>query len=912
MAKNLKLQVKNTQLAQALKLGNAKKSSAKKKKEEELVSPPAEEVFTPSAVSESVEAPPEKKEPPIEKVAEGPLVQEIATPPSLPPAPELEKPKERVEPPRERRFEERRERPYPPRSFEKGRPQQERQRVDRPQPYRQERPPYRQERSGQPYRKGAPSAPRSSSPYPRRDASSPYPRRDASSPYPRRDASSPYPRRDASSPYPRRDASSPYPRRDASSPSSRPPYSGNRTAAPRPPRPSNLPRSEGPMRAAQPSRSSETRPQRKATAFKDYQDLRPQKKTMSEQSGFDSRDRMGLRSRDDEAWRKKRPSQKLKKSEMDETIRPKALHVRLPITIKDLATEMKLKSSQLISKLFMQNVIVTINDYLDDETIVQLLGQDFGCDITIDTKEEERIQITDKTIKQEIEESSPEDLILRPPVITFMGHVDHGKTSLIDAIRKTNVAAGEAGAITQHIGAFKCHSPIGDITILDTPGHEAFSAMRARGADVTDLIVLVVAGDEGIREQTVEAIMQAKAANTPIMIAINKSDKPTFNQENVYRQLAEHELLPEAWGGSVITVNCSALTGAGISDLLEMLSIQSEVLELKANPKARARGTVIESEMHKGMGSVATLLVQNGTLHKGDAIVFDLHYARVKTMHDEHGKELEEAGPSTPIKITGLSGLPEAGSEFVAVISEREAREIAHARQEQHQHKQQKEKRISLESLLEKKVESDKKKVLNLILRADVQGSLEALKQSLEKIQTDKVDLFFVSEGVGQISESDIELAVTSNSTIIGFHTKIESHAETLIKQKKPTIKLHDIIYHAVEDVRCCMRNLLDKIQQENEMGEAIVKTTFKSSQLGIIAGCQVIDGLIKRNHHARLIRDGKVIWKGYIASIKRVKEDVREVVKGLECGILLQNYSDLKEDDKIQTYEITYLEQEL
>lgn len=622
---------------------------------------------------------------------------------------------------------------------------------------------------------------------------------------------------------------------------------------------------------------------------------------------------MGLRSRDDEAWRKKRPSQKAKKSDYDETIRPKQLHLRLPITIKDLATEMKLKASQLISKLFMQGVIVTINDFLDDETVVQLLGHEFGCEITIDTKEEERIKITDKTIKEEIEKADPSEIVLRPPVVTFMGHVDHGKTSLIDSIRKSNLAAGEAGAITQHIGAFKCHSAVGDITILDTPGHEAFSAMRERGADVTDLVVLVVAGDEGIREQTLEAINQAKAAGVPIMVAINKSDKPGFNPENVYRQLAEQELLPEAWGGTTVTVNCSALTGAGIDELLEMLSLQSEVLELKASPNSRARGAVIESEMHKGLGAVATLLVQNGTLRTGDSIVFDYHYAKVKTMHDEHGQELSEAGPSTPVKITGLSGLPEAGSEFVAVVSEREAREIAHARQEMHKDKiQQKEKRAGLEGLLEKKAESEKKKTLNLILLADVQGSLEALKQSLQKIHSKKVDLFFVSEGVGQISESAIELAAASNSTIIGFHTKVESHAETLIKQKKVSIKLHDIIYHAVDDVRTAMRDLLDKIPQENEMGEAEVKAVFKSSQLGLIAGCQVSDGLIKRNHLSRLIRDGKVIWKGTIASLKRGKEDVREVSKGLECGILLSGYSDFKEGDRIQTYEITYLEQEL
>ena len=598
--------------------------------------------------------------------------------------------------------------------------------------------------------------------------------------------------------------------------------------------------------------------------------------------------------------------------EQEEIIRPKELKVRLPISIKDLASEMKLKASQLIAKMFMKGIVVTLNDLLDDETTIQLLGHDFDCEISIDTAEADRVRITDKTIKQEILESPSASLILRPPVAAFMGHVDHGKTSLIDVIRKSNVAAGEAGEITQHIGAFKCHTPVGDLTILDTPGHEAFSAMRSRGADVTDIIVLVIAGDEGIRTQTVEAITQAQTANVPILVAINKSDKPNFNAENVYRQLADQNLLPEAWGGTTITVNCSAVSGNGIKELLEMLALQAEILELKANPAMRARGTVIESEMHKGMGAVATVLVQNGTLRVGDAIVFAQHYARVKTMQDEHGRQVLEAPPSTPVKITGLSGLPEAGNEFIAVANEKEARELAEKRSEGKRNAQQQlMKRASLESLMQDK-KTLPKKVLTLILRADVQGSVEALKISLQKIQSDKVEINFISTGVGEISESDVQLAAASKATILGFHTQIESHAESLIKKLKVAVKMHDIIYHAVDDIRELMLNLLDKIPQESDTGTAEIKAVFKASQLGVIAGCIVIDGLIKRSHHVRLVRDGEIVWKGSISSLKRVKEDVREIAKGFECGILLNNYNDVKVGDLIQAFEITYLTQEL
>lgn len=638
----------------------------------------------------------------------------------------------------------------------------------------------------------------------------------------------------------------------------------------------------------------------------------PQKR--KEQRTFDARDRQGLRDLENEAWRKRRAFKPAKKRYEEQVIiRPKEISVRLPIMIKDLAHDMKLKSSQLIAKLFMKGIILTLNDFLDDETVVQLLGHDFDCEIKIDTTEQQRIQITDRTIRQEIDSTDRGQLVLRPPVVTFMGHVDHGKTSLIDSIRKSNRAASEAGAITQHIGAFKVQTKAGDVTILDTPGHEAFTEMRSRGATVTDIVILVIAGDEGIRAQTDEAIRQAQEAKVPILVALNKCDKPTFDAQKVYRELADRQLLPESWGGTTITVNCSALSGQGINELLEMIALQAEILELRANPASRARGTVLESEMHKGLGAVATILVQNGSLHKNDAIVFGHFSGRIKTMQDDYGHSIEEAGPSTPVKITGLSELAEAGEEFVVVKNEKEARSLAEERVAGHKRSQlQGAKITSLERMMAKK-ESGEKKILPVILRADVQGSLEALKNSLLKIHSDKVRLEIVNADVGEISESDIALAAASKSHIIGFHTRIESRAEDLIKQKNVKVVLHDVIYHLIDDVKILMKSLLDKLEKENDVGAALVKTVFKSSQLGAIAGCQITDGIIKRTNFVRQVRDGNIIWKGKIASLKRQKEDVKEVSKGLECGILLDGQrGDIKEGDILQAYEITYLEQEL
>lgn len=642
----------------------------------------------------------------------------------------------------------------------------------------------------------------------------------------------------------------------------------------------------------------------KGFASKEFRDVKPARRQSTKPSTQGGEDDGEFR------WRKKRQGKRIQQE--DVTVRPTTLKIRVPIAIKDLASEMKLKASQLISKLFLQGLTVTLNDLIEDETTIQLLGQEFGCEITIDTSEEERIRITDKSIKEEIEATPEGELQYRPPIVAFMGHVDHGKTSLIDAIRKTNRAAGEAGAITQHIGAFRCSTSVGDIAILDTPGHEAFSAMRARGADATDIVVLVVAGDEGIRAQTLEAIKHAKAANVTIVVAINKSDKPNYNAENIYRQLADNELLPETWGGQTLTVNCSAVTGAGIKELLEMLALQAEVMELRANPHSRARGIVLESEMHKGMGSVATVLVQNGTLRIGDPVVFGQTWGRVKTMRNEFSQELQEAGPSTPVEITGLSGLPEAGDEFIVVKNEREARDIAEVRK---QGVKQSifllKKKPSVESMMQQ-TEPSTKKTLNLILRADVQGSLEALRVALEKIKSTKAEINIIFAGIGEVSESDIQLAATSKAVVLGFHTQIESHAESMVKQLAVQVRLHDIIYHAIDDIKAIMVTLLDKIALETDKGKAEVKALFKSSHLGMIAGCIVSEGSIHRNHHLRIMREGKSIGKATISSLKRVKEDVREVAKGLECGIVLNKSPELAVGDVLEAFEVSYITQEL
>ena len=652
---------------------------------------------------------------------------------------------------------------------------------------------------------------------------------------------------------------------------------------------------------------------RKTSKFKEFKESKALKK-FQQTRAFDSRDRQGLRANDDGGWRRRRHQKVKRVVPEEEIIRPASLHIKLPITVKDLAAQMKRKSAELIQKLFMQGAVVMINDYLDDETTVLLIGEEFGCTITIDTSEEERLAITGKTIAEEIAESPADEIKNRAPIITFMGHVDHGKTSLIDAFRKSNLTAGEAGAITQHIGAFRCKTPTGGmITLLDTPGHEAFTAMRSRGANLTDLIILVVAGDEGMKQQTDEALELAKEAKVPIIVAINKCDKPGFNAEEVYRQLADREMLPEAWGGETVTVNCSAVSKQGMDELLELVLLQSDLLELKSNPTYRARGAVIEAEMQKGLGLSATLLVQNGTLKKGDSLVIEHVYGRIKTMHDDKGKLIDTAEPSIPVKVTGLSDLPEVGSEFIVVESEKEARKLSKERSDVSKRVVHSHGTSGLEGLMQAQQQKESKKILNIILKTDVHGSIEAIQNAIkEKIKSEKAEINVISADIGAISESDIQLAAASNAVIIGFHVNVEMHAESLIKETKVAIHTFDVIYHLIDKCKEMLTELLDKVREENHVGTARVQQIFKSSHLGIIAGCIVVDGIIKRTYYAKLMRKGEKVWEGNIASLKRVKEDVKEVSKGIECGILLQNYTEIQPEDEIEAYEITYVKQEL
>lgn len=948
-----KLNIKNTQIAGAINLRGLKaKLSKKKPEDEEMPLPSKEETVESKAKKTPPKKEVEKTKPKVSKAQPKEDLQvsspEIKAEPKheeIRPQhhvvekkeePKIEHPtisKETHLPPKEEKaapqppspsFE---RRDYPPRRDEGRR---EEGRDERRDDYRRDdrssgyRPPYKppygrsdsRSDSRSDYRPGGGSSggypPRQHGSYPPRGPSS-YPPRSGPPPYRREGGAPPYRREGGPPPY-RREGGAPPFRREGGPPhreGGRPPYSGPRPFTPRP-FPSGAPfppkdgftKDEGRQRPFR-----EDRPRKPAG---DDAGKSPTKGRPVEEKTFDSRTRHGLVEEDEgEFRRRRRPKHSLKHHIQQEIIRPTKIKIRLPIILKELAQEMKLKASELVQKLFLQGIVVTLNDILDDETTVQLLGQEFGCEITIDTTEAQRVRISDKKVREEITQGDTSQLVLRPPVVAFMGHVDHGKTSLIDAIRKSNRAAKEVGAITQHIGAFKCETQFGPLTILDTPGHEAFSLMRERGAEVTDIVVLVIAGDEGVQEQTVEAINIAKSTKATIVVAITKSDKPAYNTELVFRQLAEHELLPEAWGGQTITVSCSAVSGKGVQELLEMLALQAEVLELKANPQFRARGMVIESQMQQGHGAVATVLVQNGTLHVQDALVFGSEWAKVKSMRDENGVDLKSALPSTPVQITGLSGLPEAGDEFIVVKNEKEASEIAEARKQGRRETaffQSKKK--SLETMMEKA--TSVKKILPVILRADVQGSLEALRKALERIRSDKAELNIVSQGVGQISESDVLLAATSSARIIGFHTSLEAHAEPLVKENAVQVFLHDIIYHAVDKTKELMKALLDKIAQETDKGKAEVKAIFKSSQLGLIAGCQVIDGSITRNSHIRVRRGDEVVFRGPIASLKRVKDDAREVQKGMECGILLQGFKDVKVGDILEAYDVTYIEQEL
>ena len=568
------------------------------------------------------------------------------------------------------------------------------------------------------------------------------------------------------------------------------------------------------------------------------------------------------------------------------------------LSVAELAKKLHREPSEIIKKLFMLGVMATINQELDKDAI-ELICADYGVEV----EEEIRVDITDLETHFEQGEVNEGEMEERPPVVTIMGHVDHGKTTLLDSIRNTKVTAGEAGGITQHIGAYQVEVNGKKISFLDTPGHAAFTTMRARGARVTDMAIIVVAADDGVMPQTVEAINHAKAAEVPIIVAVNKMDKPSANPDRVMQELTEHGLVPEDWGGDTIFVPISALKGEGIDQLLEMILLVSEVAELKANPNRAALGTVIEAQLDKGRGSVATLLVQDGTLRVGDPIVVGHAYGRVRAMVNDIGRRVKEAGPSTPVEITGLNDVPQAGDRFVVFEDEKTARSVGESRamtaiQAQRSEKQ----RVTLDNLFEQMSQGEVKE-LNLIVKADVQGTVEAMAASLMKIDVEGVNVKIIHTGAGAITESDISLAAASNAIVIGFNVRPDANAKRAAEAEGVDIRLHRIIYKVIEEIEAAMKGMLDPEYEEKIIGQAEVRQTIKVSKVGTIAGSYVTEGKMQRDAGVRVIREGIVVFEGELDSLKRFKDDAKEVAKGYECGITIKNYNDVKEGDIIEAF---------
>ena len=583
-----------------------------------------------------------------------------------------------------------------------------------------------------------------------------------------------------------------------------------------------------------------------------------------------------------------------------EKARNAQLKISIPdeITVGELATRLKQSAAKVVAKFMQMGEMHAISDVVDFDTAA-LIAEEFHAKV----EHEVHVSIEERLFVQE--EDNAADLVERPPVVVVMGHVDHGKTSILDAIRKTNVTKGEAGGITQAIGAYQVKSNDSVITFLDTPGHEAFTSMRARGANMTDIAVLVVAADDGIMPQTIESINHAKAANVKLLVAINKMDKPTANPERVKEQLTKYEIVPEDWGGDVACIPVSAVTGMGISDLLERIALEAEVMELKANPSRRGKGAVVEARLDKGQGPIATLLVQNGTLHKGDCLIAGTAVGRVRTMRNDKGQEITEAGPSTPVEITGLTEVPEAGELFEAVEDERLARELADKRTTEAKEKQfAAYTKVTLDNLFDQMAANDMKE-LPIIVKADVQGSAEAVKQSLEKISNDEVRVRVIHAGVGAISKSDVSLADASNAIIIGFNVRPDAVAKAEAEQTGVEMRMYRVIYDAINDVSDAMKGMLAPKVREVALGEAQVRQVYKISSVGTVAGCRVTDGKITRDAQLRLVRDGIVICEDSIASLKRFKDDAKEVAAGFECGITLAKFQDIKEGDVFECFKM-------
>ncbi|WP_373816279.1 translation initiation factor IF-2 [Jeotgalibaca porci] len=569
------------------------------------------------------------------------------------------------------------------------------------------------------------------------------------------------------------------------------------------------------------------------------------------------------------------------------------------MNIQDVAKKLHREPAEIIKKLFMMGIVATQNQPLDSETL-ELIATDYG----IDSEEKVEVDISDLLVHFE-SESDEEESVTRPPVVTIMGHVDHGKTTLLDSLRNTKVSLSEAGGITQHIGAYQVQVDGKPITFLDTPGHAAFTTMRARGADITDITIIVVAADDGVMPQTVEAINHAKAADVPIIVAVNKIDKPTANPERVMQELTEYGLIPEAWGGETIFVNISAKFGEGIEELLEMIVLVSEVQELKANPNRLAVGSVIEARLDKSKGPISTLLVQQGTLKIGDPIVVGNTFGRVRVMLNDQGRRVKVATPSTPVEITGLNEAPQAGDLFAVFEDEKTARSVGEERASRaQQESRSKQNRVTIDNLFSSLSEGDLKEVA-VIIKGDVQGSVEALAGSLQKIEVEGVRVRIIHSAVGAINESDVTLAAASNAIMIGFNVRATPQAQVQADQENVDIRLHRIIYNAIDEIETAMKGMLDPEYEEKITGQVQIRETFTVSKVGTIGGGFVIDGVIKRSSQVRVIRDNIVIYDGELASLKRFKDDVREVKNGFECGLMVENYNDIRVDDVIEAYEM-------
>lgn len=567
------------------------------------------------------------------------------------------------------------------------------------------------------------------------------------------------------------------------------------------------------------------------------------------------------------------------------------------ITVGELAEKLGVDSSEIIKKLFLLGIMANINQSLDIEAL-ELVASDYGVEL------EEEVVIDDNDLSIYFDDiENDEDASERPAVVTIMGHVDHGKTTLLDSIRNTRVTEGEAGGITQHIGAYQIENNDKKITFLDTPGHAAFTTMRARGAQVTDITILVVAADDGVMPQTIEAINHAKEAEVPIIVAVNKIDKPTANADRVMQELTEYNLIPEDWGGDTIFVPLSALSGEGIDDLLEMIGLVAEVQELKANADKAAVGTVIEAELDKSRGPAASLLVQNGTLHVGDAIVVGNTHGKVRAMVNDLGKRIKTAGPSTPVEITGLNDVPQAGDRFVVFKDEKKARRIGEAREQESIIQQRQEsKNVTLDNLFEQMKQGEMKD-LNVIIKGDVQGSVEALAASLMKIDVEGVNVRIIHTATGAINESDVTLANASNGIIIGFNVRPDAGAKRAAEAENVDMRLHRVIYNVIEEIEAAMKGMLDPEYEEKVIGQAEVRQTFKVSKVGTIAGSYVTEGKITRDSSVRIIRDGVVLFEGELITLKRFKDDAKEVAQGYECGITIEKFNDIKEGDIIEAY---------